>query len=169
MNKTCSKCKQEKSYLDFYRQNRSKDKLGAWCKQCKKLDNRFWTLRNKESELERIRDWYFFNKDKKKAKNKEWQTLNKGKVNAITAKRRAAKLKATPNWLTAQNNKEIRSLYEEARKLTDKTGIPHQVDHLIPLQGRDVCGLHVPWNLQILTKYENLVKGTSLEVILKSN
>jgi len=82
------------------------------------------------------------------------------------ARRNAQKLNATPSWLADADLEKISTLYTEAARLTEATGIPHHVDHRIPLQGRDrktkqpnVCGLHVPENLQIITGPDNLTKG----------
>ena len=63
---------------------------------------------------------------------------------------------ATPAWA---DKKTIKEFYRVAKKLTENTGIPHQVDHIIPLRGELVCGLHVENNLQILTKAENIYKS----------
>lgn len=74
---------------------------------------------------------------------------------------KAYKLKvrqATPPWVDLQ---AIRKLLADARFLTFKTGVPHTVDHVIPLKGENVCGLHVHTNMQILTRLENLKKGNS--------
>lgn len=73
--------------------------------------------------------------------------------------RRARIRKATPNWLTEDQRLEMRSLYEKARQLTIDTGTQYEVDHIVPLKGKDVCGLHVPWNLEIITQVKNLEKG----------
>jgi 5-methylcytosine-specific restriction endonuclease McrA len=69
---------------------------------------------------------------------------------------------ATPKWLTAEQKLEIRFHYRMAIALSRATKIPHAVDHIIPLQGEDVCGLHVPWNLRVITQDENLKKSNKL-------
>lgn len=91
-----------------------------------------------------------------------WQKENPDKANAISARRRALKLQRTPKWLTPQHFKEIEWFYTEAQRLTNEAGILHHVDHIVPLQGKKVSGLHVPWNLQILTATENSSKGNKL-------
>lgn len=76
-------------------------------------------------------------------------------------KRRAAKLQRTPPWSDLD---AMRAIYAEAARLSAETGIPHHVDHEIPLQGKLVSGLHVPGNLQILTASENSRKRNRFEV-----
>lgn len=70
-------------------------------------------------------------------------------------KRRAALSVATPSWADLV---AIEAFYVESRRLTAETGVLHEVDHIVPIQGRRVCGLHVEWNLQILTKTDNVKK-----------
>lgn len=77
-------------------------------------------------------------------------------------KRRAIKANGTLSWLTADHRREMAETYRKARSLTGETGIVHHVDHIEPLKGKNSCGLHVPWNLQILTAEENLKKGNRL-------
>lgn len=73
------------------------------------------------------------------------------------AQRRTAILMlASPKW---RDRKAINAIYDEARRVTQETGIPHAVDHIYPLQGGMACGLHVHWNLQILTHTENSAKS----------
>lgn len=81
--------------------------------------------------------------------------------NVIASRRRAAKLQRTPSW---SDRAQISAIYQEARRLTRETGIPHHVDHKVPLQGRLVCGLHVHQNLQILTGSENSKKRNHFEI-----
>lgn len=114
------------------------------------------------------------NKDKIKKKNRQWRQKNaerlkrqqaeyvrnhRGEVNARTAKRTAAKLNATPPWADLD---AIKLIYIKAARLTKETRIPHEVDHIYPLQGKFSCGLHVPWNLRIVTRTANRSKGNKL-------
>lgn len=117
---------------------------------------------NRKQRLEYAKAKYQANKDLIKSRVKTYSIKNRYKVNAIKAKYRASKYNATPKWLTKQHLEEIKVFYKEAKKLTDNTGELYQVDHIVPLQGNEVCGLHVPWNLQILTKSENISKFNKL-------
>jgi 5-methylcytosine-specific restriction endonuclease McrA len=69
------------------------------------------------------------------------------------------KINATPPWLTDEQKKDIKNLYFECKIISDTTGVKHHIDHIIPLNNELVCGLHVPWNLQILTAKDNLIKS----------
>jgi hypothetical protein len=84
---------------------------------------------------------------------------NPGAVNFLNQKRYAAKLKRTPPWLSQDHLNQIKNFYIESAELSKLLGVWHEVDHIVPLQGTTVSGLHVPWNLQILTAKENSMKG----------
>lgn len=73
-------------------------------------------------------------------------------------KRTSALALATPHWLSKEQLDEIKAFYDKARELS-KGGTRHEVDHVVPLHSPIVCGLHVPWNLRVLTKDENNQKG----------
>jgi hypothetical protein len=78
---------------------------------------------------------------------------------ARNTKRQGLKINATPNWLTEEHNNEIQQFYWLAKDLQAITGETYHVDHIVPLKGENVCGLHVPWNLQVLPADINLSKG----------
>ena len=110
--------------------------------------------RNKEKELERNREYYWNNKEELAVKKKEYYS-NKENLPAYAAreaKRRAAKLNATPQWADCG---KIKDIYAQAAT----TG--QHVDHIVPLQNPNVCGLHCEDNLQLLEPTENLSKGNS--------
>jgi 5-methylcytosine-specific restriction endonuclease McrA len=119
---------------------------------------------NKEKVLAQRKNYYNSNKEKRLTQMKLWRETNPDKVNAKTAKRRAQKLRATPPWLTTEDYQKIESFYILAKQLTQATEIPHEVDHIIPLQGKIVSGLHVPWNLQVIPAIENIKKGNRINL-----
>lgn len=93
-----------------------------------------------------------------------WVKKNRAHVNAKTASRRAARVEAQPPSLYPSDIEEIRAIYNTAKEMSSATGVPHEVDHIVPLKHPLVCGLHVPWNLQVLTEFENRAKGNKFEV-----
>lgn len=70
----------------------------------------------------------------------------------------AKKKSQTPLWITKRDIKTMIQLYLKAENLTKETKVPHEVDHYYPLQGKKVCGLHVPLNLRIITRADNRKK-----------
>lgn len=100
------------------------------------------------------------NRDRINDRLKRWREANRPKMAAHAMARYAAKLRATPAWADL---KAIEAFYIEAARLTRETGIPHQVDHIIPLRGRNVCGFHIETNLQILTAEANRRKKNNFE------
>jgi len=113
---------------------------------------------NKEVVLERARKWQAENKEAVKEYQRKWQKTNPDKMNAIAAKRRASKLQRTPHWLTEDEHWLIKEAYALAKLREKATGIKWHVDHVVPLQGDVVSGLHVPWNLQVIPGSENCGK-----------
>jgi len=143
--KTCTKCGVNKSLFDFHKQ---KDKPFGVRYQCKSCVREYESSRyDKNANFERC---------------KSYQEVNRGKMNAISSKRRAARLNATPPWLNKEDLAAIQQFYTIANQLTELNGVVHHVDHIIPLQGKTVCGLHVPWNLRVLEGAENTSKSNKL-------
>lgn len=115
--------------------------------------------RRREQAAERHRRWAAQNSESVRQSRQRWLQNNPDKRAADVRSRQLAKVRAEPPWLSKEQKREIARLYREALDLTRATGIPHEVDHIIPIRGKQVCGLHVPWNLQILTQEENQRKG----------
>ena len=113
-----------------------------------------WRAANRGNILMQQKEWYAANREHKALADKEWRTNNPGVANAKNARRRAAKLQATPPWADVVY---IKSIYEKAAE----AGM--HVDHIIPLQGELVCGLHVECNLQLITPAENSSKGNRFD------
>jgi hypothetical protein len=164
--KRCSSCKAAKSLAAFNASKITWDGKCHKCADCAAGFLRVW----RENNPDAFSRWHAENRDHRSRYNLEWREQNKehlkrsiaawAKANAVrvaakNARRMAAKFNATPRW--ADEN-AIRSIYAEAARLTRETGIRHEVDHIYPLQGKFVCGLHCEANLQILTKTENIRK-----------
>lgn len=115
--------------------------------------------RNPEGYAAMQRDYAIRNAEKISQYKKEWRTKNKHLVNKVAARRQANKMSATPAWLSAIHHAQIDEMYDIAIALTTQTGIKHHVDHIHPLRGKNFRGLHVPWNLQVLTARENMEKN----------
>jgi hypothetical protein len=105
--------------------------------------------------LERQAQYREARRKKANERSRQWRKANPGWHRAQRALRKTRKLQATPRWLTADHLEEMRLFY-----INCPPG--HHVDHIHPLKGIGLCGLHVPWNLQYLPARENLCKGNRL-------
>jgi hypothetical protein len=115
-----------------------------------------------------LRLWASSNASSYRASSSKWKKNNAGRTRAIIAKRRADKLKRTPPWLTGEQLTAMKKLYKQAAWLTEITGIKWHVDHIVPLKGKNVSGLHIPDNLQVIPAWENLKKGNKLASLKKA-
>ena len=97
-----------------------------------------------------------------------WKANNKVQVLADNKVRRRKHREATPPWLTRKQKSEIRQLYQIAITMSQTTGEQYVVDHIVPLRSHEVCGLHVPWNLRVITQEENLKKSNKLVAAIET-
>lgn len=121
----------------------------------KKNDPKF-----KELNLKRALNYQKKNPEMVKTRNRRYREKHKFLFAVWEGERRFIKNKAMPPWV---DRAAIREIYEEAAKRTRETGVAHHVDHRYPLRGKGFVGLHVPWNLQVLTATENISKGNRVQ------
>lgn len=154
-SKKCPRCNTVKLLVEFHKSSHRKDGRQGFCKICRKIsDNSIYDKRYREANIDKISNYRESNRDK--ARN--WRLCNLAKKASIQAKRRASQKNATPQWLTYNHMIQIDSFYEEANRLSKLGNGKFEVDHIMPLQGKNSCGLHVPWNLQIISAVENRKK-----------
>lgn len=162
MAKICSKCKHFKPFSCFHKDRTTKDGLQRRCQQCQKE----YVNSNRETIREYERN--YLKKDSKGAKRQAeyrkrhgiifrqkenaWARSKKGRSAYKSSKFRADKLKRTPKWLTPLDKIKIKEMYKNCP-------IGYHVDHIVPLKGKNVSGLHVPYNLQYLPIKVNLKKS----------
>lgn len=144
--------------MDRYKRYREKHKNDPEYKAKRAAQHKRWRAKNKEYLRKQSAAWHAAHKDDPEYKAMKTQnTLSyfkkyAGKVNAANAVRRIQRLKRVPLWLTQEHREEIIRIYENCPA-------GYEVDHIVPLQGATVSGLHVPWNLQYLLPSENAAKG----------
>lgn len=113
----------------------------------------------KASQAKRSRKWHEENREKSNDNHYRWVERNPHMANAAQMRRRARKLERTCAWA---DHDAIKKVYAEAKRLSLETGIEYHVDHVVPLAGENVSGLHVETNLQILVGRVNQSKGNRL-------
>ena len=170
--KVCTSCGIEKNLSEYGKAVTCADGTRSYCKACHKLRKDAWRHKNREHHNKKCRDWAAKNQSKnreikRRCSNKRtiegksatskraWWTKNRDKCLGALRKRRIALRLATPAWVDLE---EIKSVYEKAAS----AGLT--VDHIVPVNHAVVCGLHVPWNLQIISRSENSRKGNKYEI-----
>ena len=145
--KTCKACGQTLPLTSFPARRASRDGLNSSCRDCKNATNKRHYIAYKADHIRRA-------KAAKKARAERdpvWR-------NAWNVWRHLKKEKRVPPWVKFSDTV---CFYREAHELTARTGIPHEVDHIIPLRGKAVTGLHCVENLQVLTAAANNAKRAS--------
>jgi len=171
MNKTCACCKLELPVENFSKSSTRKSGLHCYCKLCeneksraqyakhkarKDAQNKRWYEENKQSRLISQYAWTEQNKEKVSEIYKRYRQRNLAKDCAKVAKRNATKIQATPKWA---NQTRIQCYYSLAAMFNKNTEQKWHVDHIVPLRGKNVCGLHVDYNLRVIPAIENMKKG----------
>lgn len=182
--KACSSCKIVLDFCEFYKSNTTKSGYQSSCKSCSKtrnksdymknyreankeqheLSNREYYKLHKQRLNNESRQYYIENKEHLREKGNQHYLENKVMYLLYSKSRKKHIDRATPLWLSDQDYSQIVQIYQERKRLTEETGNVYHVDHILPLRGKLVCGLHVPSNLQIILASENLKKGSAFNV-----
>jgi len=157
--KLCRKCDTVKSLDGFHKCSRNKTGVQSKCKVCSSKIGRTRYAQNKDRVLLANRSWSNRNKEKHDLARRLWKSNNRGLVNYHTAIRRARKKKATPAWA---NLSRIKYIYDHCNWLNTTFNLNLHVDHIIPLAGANICGLHIHTNLQVIPAEVNLKKQNKL-------
>jgi hypothetical protein len=160
--KNCGACGQDKPLTHFSKKH---NRLQPKCKSCQSLyykryreKNRLklvtassdYYKENQEDLLSKKADYRVKNREDLKLKSRLYYKDNKLVFKDYRTARKTRVKQATPPWLTKLHWQEIESIYSLARDCQITSGQMYHVDHILPLKGKNVCGLHVPWNLQVL-------------------
>ena len=164
--KQCTKCLELKDRSLFYKETNKPYGLQNHCKSCDNARKQAWGIKNperaKQHQNKADANKYAKNKQKITARNRHWKRQNPSKIRNIDARRRSALLLRNPKWLTKDDLWLIEQAYEIAVLRTKMFGFYWHVDHVFPLQGKQVSGLHVPTNLQVIPARENLTKSNKM-------
>ena len=181
-SKCCKRCGESKLMAEF---PLCRGRPRARCKRCHTADATAWAQKNADAYKERLREWHRLNKqprhmgpplpahiriermrasgrryrasnpEKNKASQAKWAAANKHVQMEVVRRRQASKIRATPLWASKSAMQEI---YRQSVEVTRALGVPHDVDHMVPLQSPFVCGFHCEANLQVLPRKDNRVK-----------
>ena len=151
MHKICSGCLQNLPVQAFHKGNSLLGRKSKCISCCKSHYDPIKAREARRAHQRRNREEY-------RRRNSEYDRAHRSERAAREAFRRAQKLNATPPWLTREQKAAIQSLYIERDRLKLEKGIMYHVDHVVPLISDVVCGLHVPWNLQVIPAIDNLRK-----------
>lgn len=178
--KRCSSCETHKPYEDFTKNKSKLDGYHNQCKDCRKeytikneVGKKAWADPVKKARYqENHKRWQSKNKDYYNSYMRGWNRENKDYSDPIileyASKRRALKVAAIPKWVDKTHRENMRRIYKFAKYLTNITGTKHEVDHIEPITHSNLCGMHVWWNLAILTQVQNRSKGNKLSETITS-
>lgn len=165
MTKHCARCATTKPVLEFGRNAGRADGMAVYCRPCTKVymaaksyDKDRWALRQ-GAERERNRLYREANAERLNAKSRAIKARVRKErpdiINASNKMRKAAQRQAIPAWADMA---QIRMIYSKAKEMSSVIGVEFQVDHVVPLRSKLVCGLHTPANLQLLAADLNHAK-----------
>lgn len=130
-----------------------------------KANQKAWRIKNKDARNAYNKQWRDKNSEKVKEIQRKSRQKNAARINKANAEYHANKLMRVPKWLTDDDKWIIKEAYDLAVMRSKLFGFSWHVDHIIPLKGKTVCGLHVPSNIQVIEGHINIRKNNSFEGI----
>jgi hypothetical protein len=121
-----------------------------------------WATDNAVHKSEQDRQYALKHPEQRAEARRKWREMNPSLDNALKAKNKLTRKKRVPAWLTEDDHWMIEQAYDLAALRTKMFGVAWHVDHVIPLCGKKVSGLHVPYNLQVILGSENCRKGNRM-------
>jgi len=159
----CRKCGERKPLTEFNKDASKKLGVRRICKPCHRTEAAEYAAPRQAEYVARAKRWYAENKPRKKAYDAEWRKeylqRRRDYFLAKTNVRRRRTRMAMPPWA---NKFFMEEAYRLATLRTQLTGIEWDVDHIVPILGRNVCGLHWEGNLQVIPRAVNQSKGNRL-------
>jgi|688.fasta_scaffold625812_1 hypothetical protein len=174
--KTCTVCKENKPVNQFElqrcqcldcRKSYSKVRRAAYYARTREssiLKTKLWREQNPEKKVQFRKAEYLVNAEAAKEAARKYRAQYPAKTNAWSRKHQLSKRMQTPKWLTQDDHWMIEQAYELAALRTKLFGFSWQVDHIVPLQGKLVSGLHTPYNLQVIPAKHNQSKSNQFTV-----
>ena len=159
--KKCTSCDTLKDLSEFGKDGYKKSGYTSHCKKCIKKTTTARRAKDPAKARAITKSYRIRNRDKELARYNRYNKEKPEVRAAHAAKRRAYNKSATPAWLTEQQKQDMKVMYALAKKFEKLCNVEYHVDHIVPLAGKDVCGLHVPWNLQLMTASMNFSKGNN--------
>jgi hypothetical protein len=143
--------------VQYKKENREKviERVRAYGRRVRQTAE--WKEKYSDKRRKQAKNWRNNNQDRVKDYNKKYKKDNPDLCKAI-ANRRTAGKRSSSIRLSPEQNKKFLEIYKEVRALNKFKPRSHNVDHIVPLKHDSICGLHVPWNVQILTQEENSSK-----------
>ena len=134
------------------------------CTECDSAYQKRVRLASPEKRSIAGKAYYERTKARHLAQKKEYRQANKGSIAALNAARKEQVSRGTPKWLTEDQVWMVKEAYKLSALRSKMLGFQWHVDHVVPLQGKQVSGLHVPWNLQVIPAVDNIRKKNKFEV-----
>lgn len=160
--KTCTTCKETKQLSSFNKSKRGYLGYTSRCRECQSAYRKEYYKKNADKARKQRKEAYLQNTEREAAYRKMYNSSTSGKALkcATQRKREIAKKNRVPSWA---NLEKIKSYYNVCAFFNEVNGyIKYHVDHIIPLQGKLVSGLHVENNLQVLSAKDNMRKGNRI-------